>query len=87
MKFEMVGVKIPKWLLVGIEKEELVEDMKLFTAMKFYETNVLSLGKAAEFAGENKDEFMEALSEHGIDVVRYSKKELDEEIEFLKGLK
>jgi hypothetical protein len=30
---------------------------------------------------------MEVLSEHGVDVVRYSKKELDEEIEFLKGIK
>jgi len=87
MEFEMLELKIPKWLLVGIEKEELVKDVKLFTAMRFYETNVLSLGKAAEFAGENKDEFMEALSEHGVDVVRYSKKELDAEVEFLNVIK
>jgi predicted HTH domain antitoxin len=56
MEFEMVEVKIPKWLLVGIEKKRLVKDMKLFTAMRFYETNVLSLGKAAEFAGKNKND-------------------------------
>ena len=87
MEFEMLELKIPKWLLVGIEKERLVKDMKLFTAMRFYETNVLSLGKAAEFAGKNKDDFMEALSEHGVDVVTYSKKELDEEVEFLNVIK
>ena len=34
---KIVILKIPKWLLVGIEKERLVKDMKLFTAMKFLE--------------------------------------------------
>ena len=37
MGFETLEVKIPKWLLVGIEKERLVKDMKLFTAMRFLE--------------------------------------------------
>jgi len=87
MKFETLEVKIPKELLIGIEKEKLVEDIKLFTAMRFYEMNVLSLGKAAELAGKDKDEFMGVLSEHGIEVIRYSKEELDEEIKFLKRIK
>ena len=84
MATETVEVKIPKELLIGIEKEKLVEKIKLFTAMRFYEMNVLSLGKAAELAGKDKDDFMESLSEHGIDVVRYSKDELDEEREFFR---
>ena len=87
MKFETLEVKIPKELLIGIEKEKFVEDIKLFTAMRFYEMNVLSLGKAAELAGKDKDEFMGVLSEHGIEVIRYSKEELDEEIKFLKRIK
>lgn len=57
--------------------------MKLFTAMKLYEMNALSLGKAAQLAGKNKEEFMEILSEHRIDVIKYSKEELDEEMKFL----
>ena len=32
---------------------------------------------------EKLEEFMEALSEHGRDVVRYSKEELNEEIRFM----
>ena len=87
MEFETLEIKIPKELLLSMEKEKFVEDIKLFTAMWLYERRVLSLGKAAELGGKNKDEFMEALSEHGIDVVRYSKKELNEEIKFLKGTK
>jgi len=66
-------------LLIGLEKEKLVEEMKLFTAMRFYKMNILSLGKAAEFAGKNKDDFIESFSEQGIDVVKYSKEKLEEE--------
>ena len=84
MATETIEVKIPKELLIGIEKEKLVEDIKLFMAMRLYEMKVLSLGKATELAGKNKEEFMEALSEHGIDVIRYSKEDLDEEMEFLR---
>jgi len=84
MEFETIEVKIPKELLIGIEEEKLVEDIKLFMAMRLYGMKVLSLGKATELAGKNKEEFMEALSEHGIDVIRYSKGDLDEEMEFLR---
>jgi len=87
MEFETLEIKVPRELLIGIEKGKFVEEMKLFTAMKLYEMNALSLGKAAELAGKNKEEFMEALSEHGIEVVRYSKEELNGEIKFLKGIK
>ncbi|TKJ43580.1 hypothetical protein CEE34_11475 [Candidatus Aerophobetes bacterium Ae_b3a] len=87
MELETLKIKIPKELLIGIEKGKFVEDIKLFTAMKLYEEGVLSLGKAAVLAGENEEEFMKALSEHRIDVIRYPKDELDEEREFLKGMK
>ena len=87
MATETIEVKIPRELLIGIEKEKLVDEIKLFMAMRLYEMKVLSLGKATEMAGKNKDEFMEALSEHGIDVIRYSKEELEEEIKFLKRIK
>lgn len=73
MATETIEVKIPKELLIGMEKEKLVEVIKLFMAMRLYEMKVLSLGKAAELAGKDKDDFMEALSEQGVDVLRYSK--------------
>jgi len=87
MELETLEIKIPKELLVGIEKRKFVEDIKLFTAMKLYEEGILSLGKAAVLAEKNEEELMEALSEHGIDVIRYPEDELDEEREFLKGTK
>jgi len=87
LDFETLEIKIPKDVLLGVNKEKFVEDMKFFTAMRLYEENFLSLGKAAELAGKNKDNFIEALSEHGIDVIRYSKEELNEEVKYLRKFK
>lgn len=87
MELKTLEIKIPKELLVGVEEEKFVEDIKLFAALKLYEKGGLSLGKAAVLAGKSKEEFMDALSEHGIDVIRYSKEELDDERDFLKKMK
>jgi len=84
IEFETIEVKVPKDILIMMKREKFIEDMKLFTAMRLYEENLLSLGKAAELAGKNKDSFIEALSERGIDVIRYPKEELDEEVKFLR---
>ncbi|MBA7543283.1 hypothetical protein ES705_35613 [subsurface metagenome] len=54
MEFETLEIKIPKELLLSMEKEKFVEDIKLFTAMWLYEGRVLSLGKAAELGGEKQ---------------------------------
>ncbi len=86
-EFETLEVKIPKEVLLLMKKERFVQDMKLFTAMMLYEENLLSLGKAAELAGKTMDEFIEALSEHKIDIIRYSKEELAEEVRFLRSYK
>ena len=86
-EFETLEVRIPKELLLGVEKQKFIEDLKLFAAMELYEQQVLSLGKAAELAGKTKDDFMGVLSEHGIAVLRYSQEELAEELKLLKSTK
>jgi predicted HTH domain antitoxin len=84
MKQELLEVNVPKELLLGVDKNKFIDDMKLFTAIKLYERNVLSLGKAAVLAERDLGEFMEILSEHGVDVIKYPKEELNEEIKFLR---
>jgi predicted HTH domain antitoxin len=84
-EFETLEVPIPKELLLGVEKQKFIDDLKLFTAIGLYEQQVLSLGKAAELAGKAKDDFMSVLAEHGIAVLRYPKEELTEELKLLKS--
>lgn len=84
MKYESVEVKVPKKILLELEKEKFVNLMKLSTSIHMYNAGILSLGKASELAGKSKEEFMETLSEHKADVIRYSSAELDKELEFLR---
>ena len=84
MKQELLEVRVPKELLLGVDKTKFIGNMKLFTSIKLYEMNVLSLGKAAALAGRDEGEFMELLSEYGVDVIKYPKDELNEEIKFLR---
>ena len=78
--------KAPEMLLqlYTINKNKFIDDMKLFTSIKLYERNVLSLGKAAALAERDVGEFMEMLSDYGVDVIKYPKEELNEEIKFLR---
>ncbi|NET43301.1 UPF0175 family protein [Okeania sp. SIO2B3] len=63
-------------LPMGISQNEA----KLFLAIKLYEINKISLGKAAKLAGYSKSAFIEVLGQYKIPIFNYSPEELREEI-------
>ncbi len=79
-----VAVKIPSDILVNLDPEKIGENMKFYLAIHLFKDGVLSLGKASKLAGMPLYEFMMKASGEGIDVLRYSPSELQEELEFLE---
>ncbi len=63
-------------LPMGIYENEA----KLFLAIKLYEINKISLGKAAKLAGYSKSAFIGVLRQHQVPIFNYSAEELREEI-------
>ena len=63
-------------LPMGISENEA----KLFLAIKLYEVNKLSLGKAAKLAGYSKPAFIEVLGQYKFPIFNYSAEELREEV-------
>ncbi|GGA23264.1 UPF0175 family protein [Okeania sp. KiyG1] len=63
-------------LPMGISENEA----KLFLAIKLYEINKISLGKAARLAGYSKSAFIEVLGQYKIPIFNYSPEELREEV-------
>ncbi|NER08091.1 MAG: UPF0175 family protein [Okeania sp. SIO3C4] len=63
-------------LPMGISENEA----KLFLAIKLYEINKISLGKAAKLAGYSKSAFIEVLGQYKVPIFNYSAEELREEI-------
>jgi predicted HTH domain antitoxin len=54
--------------------------LRVALAVRLFEEEVLSLGKAARFAEMSIEAFLEHLAKQGVAVVRYSAQELDAEL-------
>jgi len=70
-------------MLFALKKDEksLQEEARKIIAMQFFKERKLSLGKAAELAGMDKNEFVILLGKNQIDIYQYTEKELAREFE------
>ena len=57
------------------------DEARLLLSIKLYEAERISLGKAAELAGDSKRAFMELLSREGVPVINISPEDLDRELD------
>jgi predicted HTH domain antitoxin len=69
---------------LGLSQDELTMLAKLAVSALFSDGK-LSFGKAAEFCGLGKVEFMEKLSLHGYSTVNLQLEDADDEIHFAHG--
>ena len=57
-----------------------MQEMRIAAAVKWYELGEISPNKAAEIAGLNRSEFINALSRYRVDFMQYTAEELAREI-------
>ena len=83
-----INVPISEEVLFILKKDEkaLQKEISTILAVQFFKEKRLSLGKSAELAGMSKNEFVEFLGIHGIDIYQYTEKELAQEVEVVKNL-
>lgn len=67
-------------ITAGKSKEAFEQEMRLLLAVKLFELNRLSLGKAAELCGMNKLGFMGELGRIGIPVINLDDDQIMDEI-------
>ena len=79
---------INREVLYALRKDEnlFINDIKKTLALKYFQTQQLSLGLAAKLADMNKDDFIQFLGFNQIDIYQYTEREFDEEMEFLIGM-
>jgi prevent-host-death family protein len=70
----------PIFVAVPIDETLLKEGVRVALAVKLFDNEVISIGKAAKLAGMPLGEFIDYLSALKIPVVRYGKKELQREL-------
>lgn len=66
----------------GQSPEELELDLRFWLAVKLFELQRLSLGKAAEMAGMPKIHFMDGLGRRGISILNLHEDQFDGELDF-----
>lgn len=71
----------PVFLAVPFSDLLLSNGVNVALAVKLFDDEVLSLGRAAKLASMCHEEFMDLLGTMGIPVVRYSASELNDEVE------
>jgi predicted HTH domain antitoxin len=70
----------PVFLAVPFSQELLELGLRSAIAIKLYQEETLSVGKAAKLAGQSIEAFIERLGSLGIPVVNYSAAEIDQEL-------
>jgi predicted HTH domain antitoxin len=70
----------PLFLVVPYDERLAGEDVHVALAVRLYENEVVSLGRAARIAGLSVSELIDRLSALKIPVVRYSAEELEREL-------
>ena len=70
----------------GFYRQALSDQFKSLFALYAYKNHLLSLGKAALFAGMGRWEFIDFLSENNIPVIDFDEEELEEEFKSVEHL-
>jgi prevent-host-death family protein len=70
----------PVFVAVPFDETMLREGVKVALAVKLFDSEVVSLGKAAKLAGMSQSEFIDHLGVLKIPVVRYERDELEREV-------
>jgi len=77
-----VTVQLPESIFSSLRKtpDEFIQEMRIASAVKWYEMGEISQNKASEIAGLNRSEFINALSRYRVDFMQYTAEELAQEI-------
>jgi predicted HTH domain antitoxin len=66
---------------VHLTKPEIEQHIRLMAALKMFELGQISSGKAAEFAGISRVEFLETCGRYHVSIFNYSEEELEAELQ------
>ena len=87
MKKQNIEISIPEDILFALKlnKDVLRKEMLTICAVQFFKTRKISLGKAAELAGMDKNDFVDILGQNEIDIYQYTNEDLENEIDFINA--
>ena len=82
MKIREGTLEYPDEILISLKEDEkhFLREVKILAAVKLYELNRLSLGKASKLAGLDKIDFIKVLGEHKVSIFKLNEEELAKDV-------
>jgi predicted HTH domain antitoxin len=67
------NITLPQEIVLSLREssEDIIKDMKMTVAVKYYKENKLSLGQCAELAEMSKEEFIQLLGSYRISIFNF----------------
>jgi predicted HTH domain antitoxin len=86
MKTQNITIELPSDILLTLNEneKELKQDIKISLALRLYQLEKLTIGKAAQIAGLSRLEFDSVLVRNGISVSNLSNEDVFNDIQKLK---
>jgi predicted HTH domain antitoxin len=77
-----LAINIPDGVFSALQKDqdEFARDLRIAAAVKWYELEQISQGRAAEIAGLSRGEFITALLQYKVSPFQYSAEEVLEDL-------
>lgn len=80
---ERIELEIPKDILFAMRpvrtQAEVIQKIKEALAIQLFREQIISLGKATEFAGMNRISFMDMLKRYDIPIYEYTEKHYEQD--------
>lgn len=77
-----ISIEVPETVFSALRKnpEEFIQEMRIASAVKWYEIGEVSQAKAAEIAGLTRSDFIQALARYRVDFMQYTAEALEMEM-------
>ena len=77
-----ISIEVPETVFSALRKnpDKFIKEMRIASAVKWYELGEISQAKAAEISGLTRAEFIQALSRYQVDFMQYTAEELAAEM-------
>jgi predicted HTH domain antitoxin len=79
-----ITLEVPDWYRVDHEPVELAKHIKLYAALRMFQSEELSAGAASELAEVDRFTFAAECRKHGIPLVGYPAEDLGAELDGLR---
>ena len=71
----------PEAIIISFESMNDAKDLQKLVAVKLYQDDVVSLGKAAKIAGLSYNDFLALLTNYGVPILKQSSYEVEKDFE------